>query len=332
MEMNIVLLGCTGFVGSAVLRNALGSNIRVHALVRDTPRRRGTLPGSVRVLEGDMERLPRSLFPEEPHVVIHLATKQIDRDGTGFHAVNVEGTRRLMEALPDSTLGVLYGSSMSVYGQGEQVNIDETAPIRPETPLARSRRHAEEIILDTAAARGLSSYVLRPRFIFGLGDKHTFPGLVRMVRDGVRPGTGKQRYSIIGVDDYARVLLQLAGRILEGAPPEQTPLNLAYTRSVSMQEIVTLISERFGITPPRIGIPAPAWLTRTLRAMPIRTLQTLGTRLELFGLSHTANVDALSARIGGSIPAKDPINVLEAAAAAYSATLRHPLQAGVSST
>ena len=49
-----------------------------------------------------------------------MTVKQFDLDGTGFERVNVGGTERLLAALPPSVRGVIYGSTLSVYGSGPQ--------------------------------------------------------------------------------------------------------------------------------------------------------------------------------------------------------------------
>src|SRR5262245_46464626 len=125
--VRVVLLGSTGFVGTAILHalQSRGSQAQVRALARGAGRIR--MPG-VEVIEGDIESLPEKLFFSEPHVVVHFATKQIDSDGSGFERTNVEGTKRLMSRLPASCLGVIYGSSASVYGQGAQSGLREDHP------------------------------------------------------------------------------------------------------------------------------------------------------------------------------------------------------------
>src|SRR5262245_52332080 len=105
--MELVLSGATGFVGSAVLRAS--ERNRVHALVRARDRMVSDCkPASLRIVEGDIRRVPKELFPSQPHILIHLATRQIDCDGSGFEEVNVEGTRRLVACCNESTVGILY--------------------------------------------------------------------------------------------------------------------------------------------------------------------------------------------------------------------------------
>lgn len=320
---DVVVLGGTGFVGSAILRQLAGAKtVQVHVLARDPSRVRGS--HLLRVVQGDLHHLPGDLFPPRPHIVVHLATKQIDSDRSGFHENNVEGTRNVLQRLTDMTMGITYGSSVSVYGQAEQINLDETAPLRPETPLAFSRAEAEHIILDTARQRGISAYCLRPRFIFGPGDQHTVPGLIRMVKRGIQPGCGSQMYTIIGVNDYASILLQLAYGL--SAVPEQLPLNVGYLRPVSLQEIVREICDAYRLAPPWLRVPVRSPVTRVMRRLPGRALHTLATRMELFGLSHTFNLERLAARIGSELLSRNPMSALELTPASLVGDQSHVLR------
>jgi nucleoside-diphosphate-sugar epimerase len=304
----IVLLGATGFVGSSILKHLIELPARVHALVRNPATFKPPRP--VNVVAGDIRDTPARLFPRAPHVVIHFATKQIDSDNSGFEAINVEGTRRLMDRLPDSTRAILYGSSASVYGQENQIDLDESAPLRPETPLANSRAAAEQIILEAARARRITAYCMRPRFLFGLRDQHTLPGLVGMVRRGIQPGSGRQHYTIATVEDYARMLVALATRAM--SLQEQLPLNVGYSRSVSLNDMTRIICARFGMQPPRIHVPVDASVTRFLRHLPNTGVRHLATRMELIGLSHTLCVDRLAARVAPTLLSRDPVTAFEA--------------------
>lgn len=267
--------------------------------------------------QGDLEHLPPDLFPTSPHVVVHLATKQIDRDGSSFQRTNEQGTATLLRSLPSSTRAVIYGSSMSVYGQGPQFDIRENAPLQPETALAQSRLNTERLILDHAGRRAITGYCLRPRMILGQGDRYTVDGLLRMMERGVAPGNGHQRFSLIDVDDYAGAIMDLARRALlldQRTPPEQCALNVAYRESVSLDNLTAVISRVRGVALPRVHLPVPFALTRLLRRGP-RAFAGLATRIELFGMTHTMNVDAICSRIGEPRFQRDPLEVIRLAAA-----------------
>lgn len=312
--LNIVLLGGTGFVGSAILRNIhekAGGDIRVRALVRGDA---GRVTGPcVTACEGSLpDRIPADLFPEEPHVVVHVATKQIDTDGTGFFTANVEGTKKLLECLTPSTLGVIYGSSMSVYGQGEQANVTEEEPVKPDTKLARTRVMAENLILNDMRRSNKTGFVLRPRFILGKGDRYTLKGFRTMVGKGVVIGSGKQSYSIIDVDDYAEMIIRLARSVVrrhETHDPVCRPLNIGYREPVSLELILNEICKQDKMEFPIKTIPVIKAMHTFLRVLPVPAAGDFATKLELVGLSHSGNVKELEQEIGTDITAKKPLDV-----------------------
>src|SRR5262249_37875656 len=139
-------------------------------------------------VRGSLEDLPANLAPSEPFVLVHFAVKNIDREGTGFEATNVEATRTLLRSLGGGLEGILYGSSMAVYGQGEQTGVSEASEPRPGTQLARSRWQAESLVLEHARARGISAVTLRPRFVLGEGDRFVLPSVAKALQRGVEIG------------------------------------------------------------------------------------------------------------------------------------------------
>lgn len=313
--LTILLLGGSGFVGRALLRELAllpAGAVRVRALLR-TPDAVAALPFLEKV-QGSLEHLPTNLAPGEPYVLVHLAVKHIDRDGSGFIATNVDATRALLDALRPPPMGIVYGSSMSVYGQGAQDGIDEGAPTSPDTPLGESRIRAEQEIATFARRHALSAFSLRPRFVLGDGDRFVIPALAKLVRRGIGIGSGQQRFSVIDVADYARVIVRLAKRAASGSPIVQS-LNVGYERPVSFAEIAASIADATGAPSIRFRIPVSRSVTRVLHRLPVRAIDRLATRIELVGLSHWGTSAALAAAVGGDLVRIDSMSVVRRAAA-----------------
>lgn len=309
--MRIALLGGTGFVGQALLRRLAGNEHEVRALARDPSR---LVAEGVEVVAGSLEELPAALFAHEPEVVIHFATKQVDQDGRGFQATNVAGTERLLAALPASARVVLYGSSLSVYGQGPQRGEAEQAlAIRPATALARSRAAAEERILAWAQERSASAHCLRPRFVLGRGDRFTLPGLRRLTAQGRTLGSGEQRFSVIDVDDYAALILALAQEALAADEPRQGGLHVGYQRPLSLAELQSALAEGFDLAPPRRRLRLPITAANALAALPLGGLSKQAVKFQLVGQDHYVSVERLRGLVGDTIVARDPREVTVAA-------------------
>ncbi|MGE0707733.1 MAG: NAD-dependent epimerase/dehydratase family protein [Planctomycetota bacterium] len=306
------LLGGTGFVGGALARALAARGAEVRALARDPGRL--ALPG-VETIAGDLAALPAALFAHEPEVVLHFATKQVDRDGSGF-AENLRHADALCAALPGSVRLLLYGSSLSVAGQGPQRGErEEELPPRPGTALARSRLEVEEALRAAGARAGFSVVCLRPRFVLGRGDAYTLPALLRLTRRGRTLGSGRQAFSVIDVEDYAALALDLAER-LRGAPPRARVLHVAYAAPLSLAEIQAALADAFGLAPPARRLRLPGWLVDLAAALPLGGLAAQAVRYQLVGQDHHVSVDALRELCGGEVVDKDPRLALAGAVAA----------------
>jgi nucleoside-diphosphate-sugar epimerase len=153
------------------------------------------------------------------------------------------------------------------------VNVDETAPLRPDSPALYSstKAQAEQKVL-AANRETFETVVVRPRFVWGRGDTTLLPAMVQMVRSGrfAWIGGGGQRTSITHVDNTVEGLVLGATRgrpgnayfVTDGEP-------------VVFREFVSALLETQGVTPPDRSIPAaPAGLLATFsetawRALPL---------------------------------------------------------------
>lgn len=303
--MEVVLLGATGFLGARVLRALSAAGVSGTALVRDDPKRVHSTHFCV--VPGALPDVPSELFPREGFVLVHAATKQRDDDGAGF-AENVKAARALVTAMPDSCRGVVYVSSLSVYGAGPQRDLREDAPVRPTTALAASRAEVEAILREACDRRGIACAILRSRFVVGEGDRFTLPGLLRAFRKGTAIGDESQRLTIIGVDDYASVIKSLAT-----SPQSLGAVHVGYRRPVTLAEIREALAERFPLPPVRRRVRGASFIASALSLVPWGRARSLGGTLELLAHDHVARVDALAAAGFGAIVDRDPRDVLRAA-------------------
>lgn len=315
--LRVVLLGASGFAGSAVLRQleqlaSGGTACEAHLLVHRTAP--SHVPTFAQLHPGSLTDWPAGLLPSEPHVVIHCASKQIDSDGSGF-GVNLAGIEQLCRAATPATRAVLFVSSYSVYGEGAQQGVDETAPLQPETALAASRAECEARLALLAASSTCRVVVLRTRFVLGHGDRHVLPGLAKLARSRLQLGSGRQRYSVIDVDDLARTLLHFAQATLQGqidAPFEV--YNAAYERSISLQDIRAALAEKLPTRTPWWRVPVSPGFWRVMTRLPSSKLRQLAHRVNLMGLDRYGSVAKLQAALGPSWLKTDPRDVVLRAA------------------
>jgi nucleoside-diphosphate-sugar epimerase len=186
----LALTGATGFVGGALLEQALVAGHQVRALARRAqPERRG-----VTWISGARDDAQaHSALVATAGAVVHVAGAVNARDRAGFAAANVAGTRAVVEAA-------------KVWGVVRFVHVSSLAAREPSlSNYGWSKAGAEAEV----AASGLDWTIVRPPGVYGPGDMEQ-RDLFRAARRGVVPLPPNGQLSIIHVDDLARLLLTLA--------------------------------------------------------------------------------------------------------------------------
>lgn len=284
-----------------------------HYNVRAQVRHLGQAPtgSNIVVLPGDLDTIHPDLFPQTPHVLVHLAVKNIDEDGSGYIKTNVNGNSKLLSHCNEYTKGIIYSSSLSVLGQGEQNNVSNLEPVKPETALAVSRALAEKQILRSAEHLSISAYCLRPRFILGENDRFVLPALKNLAKKGLLIGSGQQQYSIIDVQDYAHIILELAQRCMTSTSVEQLPLNIGYQSPISYSCMYNLLRKQNIPSNRSRRLPSPMLMATVLKLVPLNKCRTIATQLQLIGASHFSDITETQKRLQSSILLKDSKDYFE---------------------
>lgn len=323
---NLLVTGGTGYIGRAFLQALMAyskaqpqAELRVKVLVAPDSfsHWRARWPAWIIPVEGRLPDVPNDFGFESPNVLVHLGVKQIDTDDTGFDQVNVKGTRTLLARLKHCR-GVIYASSLSVLGQGSQINATEGAAVLPVTALAKSRAAAEQLILDWGEKQLAWALCLRPRFVLGAEDQFVLPGLYRLWCQKRRIGEGEQQFSVISCQDYGQVMLQLIDLMFSERAPQQLPLHLGYKEPISFFAIYNLLhlfAEGRRLNSAEFNmfrrIPVNETLLGLMHWIPLSMLEKKVTQLELVGLDHFSDVTRLESLIGNNITARPTREVIE---------------------
>jgi nucleoside-diphosphate-sugar epimerase len=170
--LTVAVTGASGFCGGEVAHLAASQGADVLCV--------GRRPGPVgKHVRWDAARETPDLAGAD--VVVHLAAAVGDpRRGqeAAFRAVNVDGTRRLLDAAAGRP--VVWVSSASVYRPGPYAAaLTEDFPIEAQrTAYGRTKAAGEKLAVAAGAV------VLRPRAVYGDADPHLMPRLRRIVRGG----------------------------------------------------------------------------------------------------------------------------------------------------
>lgn len=216
--MHAFVTGATGFAGSRLCRTLVERGWQVSALVRTTSRAAGALDGlPVTRVAGDV-RDPASLgggAMAGVDVVFHLASafREAKLSDETFRAVNVDGTRHVLEAAAAAGVGrVVHCSTVGIHGDtGHMPVTEESPPGELDDSYNVTKLEAERLARGFFAERGMAGVVVRPTVGYGPGEPR-FAKLFRSVQKGrfVMVGSGETLYNMVYIDDAVDGLVRAA--------------------------------------------------------------------------------------------------------------------------
>lgn len=264
--MKVLVTGATGFTGGHLATTLAKRGHEVSALVRpgsvDRFRASAAAAAGVAARHGELGS-PEALVKacEAVEVVYHIAAtyREAGQPDSAYRAVNVDGTRHLLEAArAGGVRRVVHCSTGGVHGHVAHPPANEDAPYNPGDIYQETKLEAETLARMFGATHGLEVVVARPIGIHGPGDTR-FLKLFRGLARGRFPmlGPGRVFYHLTYIDDLVEGF-RLCGEVPAAAG--RTYL-LAGERYTTLTELIALVAEELGVAPPRIHWPVwPVWL------------------------------------------------------------------------
>jgi nucleoside-diphosphate-sugar epimerase len=168
----VFVTGGSGFIGRALVRRLLGEGHSVRVLVRSEASAEKVAALGAAPVRGELtepETWRDAVAGSE--VLFHLAAEtDIAADRDRQYLVTVAGTRAAVDAARHASVPrfVHCGSEAAVLAGEPLVDIDETAPLRPDSEgvYCAAKAEAETIVLE-ANAPGFATVSIRPRFVWG---------------------------------------------------------------------------------------------------------------------------------------------------------------------
>jgi nucleoside-diphosphate-sugar epimerase len=251
--------GGSGFVGGRLIERLRGEGMDVRALARsdaaaDRVRSLGAEP--VRGDLGDTDAMREGADGCE--LAFHAAARVGDwGPREEFERGNVQGTANVLAACEQAGVRrfVHVGTEAALMAGEPLVNVDETAPLRPDSPgpYSATKARAEQQVL-AASREGFETVAVRPRFVWGRGDTSLLPRIVELVRSGrfAWVGGGRHRTSTTHIDNTIEGLVLGArnGRpgnayfVTDGEP-------------VEFREFLSQLLATQGVDAPSRSVPAP---------------------------------------------------------------------------
>lgn len=209
--VNSFVTGGTGAIGPSLVQRLLSKNVHVRVLSRGSGI---ASPSGTILVPGRLDAVHPASLDRATHV-FHLAALLHINDPSPdlrqrYFDVNVEGTRRLLDAASDAgEPRFIFFSTINVYGEGTdgQSVYTEDSPLNPSSWYAESKVKAEELVREYPNA-----VILRLGAVYGPTMKGNYVSLARLLGKGVRlmVGNGKNRRTLVHVEDVVNAAILAA--------------------------------------------------------------------------------------------------------------------------
>lgn len=257
-----LVTGGAGFVGSNIVEELLNRGEHVRILDNFSTGRRQNISEFIandrfEVIEGDLRS----------HHIVQEAVKGVDyvlhqgalpsvprsvKDPITTNDVNVNGTLNILEAsLGAGVKRVVFASSSSVYGNGQELPKKEDMRLAPESPYALSKYTGERYCQIFTKIYGLETVCLRYFNVFGLRQdpnsqySAAIPRFIKLIREGKSPtiyGDGEQSRDFTYVSNIVRANL-LACKTAMAAGEVY---NIACGQSITVNRLVERLADMLG--------------------------------------------------------------------------------------
>jgi UDP-glucose 4-epimerase len=267
--MTWLVTGGAGYIGAHVVAAMCAEDERVVVVDDLSTGDRTRIPG-VPFIEGtvlDQPLMERVLREHEVTGVVHIAgKKQVEqsvRDPLTYYRENVEGMRRLLEAVSATGVGTfVFSSSAAVYGAPDVDLVREDTDCRPVNPYGETKLICEHMVADLARATGLRYVSLRYFNVAGAarpeladhGESNLVPMVFRRLGEWQAPlifgddfptPDGTCIRDFIHVADIASAHVAAARALDEGRVQALTA-NVGRGEGVSVREMIAAIREVTG--------------------------------------------------------------------------------------
>ena len=249
----VLVTGAGGFIGSHLTEHLVGLGANTRAFVRYNSHgswgwlETSHLKDQIEVIGGDL-RDPDSLSKamEGMEIIFHLAAlisiPYSYSTPLSYLRNNVEGTVNLLQsALHQGVELVVHTSTSEVYGTALYVPMDESHPLRAQSPYSASKISSDAMVQSFHHSYGLPVSIVRPFNTFGprQSERAVIPAIISQALTQQSVNLG----NLSPTRDFNYVLDTVEGfiKVAEGPSAEANIVNIGSGHEISIGDLANVI-------------------------------------------------------------------------------------------
>jgi nucleoside-diphosphate-sugar epimerase len=305
-QMNALVTGGGGFIGSALVLRLVKENYRVVSFARgDYPQ---LAKMGVKIIRGDLSDSDAVMAAcDGMDIVFHVAAKAgITGIYKEYYKTNVTGTENIVRAcISNKIKWLIFTSSASVVFDGNNIegaNESLPYPVRPLSFYTGTKAIAEQIVLQ-ANSSSFNTLALRPHIVYGPGDNHLFPRVIKKALNGKlrQIGNGKNLIDVSYIDNVVDAHIQSVKAIKDNPEAPGKAFFITNGEPVSLWDFLNIMLGMSGLEPVRKSISVwPALMLSSVAEILHKTCYKTGepglTRFMVTELSRSHWFDISRAR------------------------------------